>query len=81
MTIDALATAVRRHAADVRVIADLNALSGAVADLAERGDLIVTLGAGSIGAVGDRILNAINLNLKSQPLGEGVRPGRTKVKP
>jgi len=41
------------------VVKDLTALPEAVATLARRGDLVITLGAGSIGSVGDRILTAL----------------------
>ena len=64
VTIDALAGAVRRSATDVRVVAALDEVPGAVADLAAEGDLVITLGAGSIGTTGDRILRALS--------GEGV---------
>jgi hypothetical protein len=37
----------------------IDAVPEAVADLAKAGDLVITLGAGSIGAVGERILEAI----------------------
>jgi UDP-N-acetylmuramate--alanine ligase len=73
VTIDALAAAVRRAAADVRVVASLTDLPGAVARIAQPGDLIVTLGAGSIGTVGDRILTALNTL--------GVRPSEARTKP
>ncbi|MCA1652140.1 MAG: UDP-N-acetylmuramate--L-alanine ligase, partial [Acidobacteria bacterium] len=60
VTVDALAETVRRTATcPVHVVRQLDALPAAVAALARRGDLIVTLGAGSIGAVADRILDAI----------------------
>ena len=59
ITIDVLADSVRASAADVRVVPSLEDLPGAVARMAEPGDLIVTLGAGSIGTIGDRILSAI----------------------
>ena len=57
ITIEALADTVRRHArAPVHVVKSLDDLPGAVARLCRPGDLIITLGAGSIGAVADRIL-------------------------
>jgi UDP-N-acetylmuramate--alanine ligase len=60
VTIDALADAVRAAArCPVHLVRSLEAVPEAVAQLARRGDLVVTLGAGSIGAAGDRILGAI----------------------
>jgi UDP-N-acetylmuramate--alanine ligase len=59
VTIESLAAAVRRAAPDVRVVASLDELPAALSRLAQPGDLIVTLGAGSIGALGDRILAAL----------------------
>jgi UDP-N-acetylmuramate--alanine ligase len=59
-TIDALAASVRQAArGPVHLVPSLDELPGAVASLAREGDLIVTMGAGSIGTVGDRILAAI----------------------
>jgi UDP-N-acetylmuramate--alanine ligase len=40
-------------------VPNLADLPGRVASLAKPGDLVITLGAGSIGAVGDRILTAL----------------------
>jgi UDP-N-acetylmuramate--alanine ligase len=40
-------------------VRSLDELPGVVAGLAREGDLIITMGAGSIGGVGDRILGAI----------------------
>jgi UDP-N-acetylmuramate--alanine ligase len=60
VTIDALASVVRAAArGGVRVVPALDDLPAAVATLVRPGDLVITLGAGSIGAVGDRILEAI----------------------
>jgi UDP-N-acetylmuramate--alanine ligase len=59
VTIEALATSVRRTARDVRVVEALDDLPAAVARLSRPGDLIVTLGAGSIGTVGDKIVAAL----------------------
>jgi UDP-N-acetylmuramate--alanine ligase len=60
ITIDALAEAVRRIArCPVQVVRALDDLPAAVASLAREGDLVITLGAGSIGGVADRILDAI----------------------
>ena len=52
MTVEALAEAVnRRRATPVTVVKSLDAIPAAVADLARAGDLVITLGAGSIGSV------------------------------
>jgi UDP-N-acetylmuramate--alanine ligase len=57
ITVDALAGAVRAAGhVPVHVVKGLDDLPGAVAGLARSGDLVITLGAGSIGAIGDRIL-------------------------
>jgi UDP-N-acetylmuramate--alanine ligase len=44
----------------LHVVPDLNELPARVAALAKPGDLVITLGAGSIGAVGERILLALS---------------------
>jgi UDP-N-acetylmuramate--alanine ligase len=61
ITIEALAAAVKAAArGPVHVEKSLDALPDAVAALVGEGDLVVTMGAGSIGSVGDRILTAIS---------------------
>ena len=69
ITIDALADAVRPSVADVRVVGDLAQVPQEVATLARAGDLVITLGAGSIGAVGDRILAALDDASVADPVG------------
>jgi UDP-N-acetylmuramate--alanine ligase len=60
ITIDALAQSVRGIATcPVHVVRTLDDLPAAVAALARSGDLVITLGAGSIGGTADRILHAI----------------------
>jgi len=59
VTIDALAEAVGRSAAAPTVVRDLADVPAAVARLSRPGDVVITLGAGSIGALGDRILAAL----------------------
>jgi UDP-N-acetylmuramate--alanine ligase len=59
ITIDALASAVAQSVPDVHVVTSLDDVPARVAQLARPGDLIITLGAGSIGLVGDRILAAL----------------------
>ena len=61
ITAEALAAAVRSTArCPVRLVKDLNALPAAVVELSRPGDLLITLGAGSIGGVGERILAALH---------------------
>jgi UDP-N-acetylmuramate--alanine ligase len=60
ITIDALAASIRRAVSvPVDVVRTLDDLPRAVADTARSGDLVLTLGAGSIGTVADRILDAL----------------------
>jgi UDP-N-acetylmuramate--alanine ligase len=60
VTIERLADAVRAVApCPVHLVKALDDLPAAVATLARSGDLVVTLGAGSIGRAADRILEAI----------------------
>jgi len=59
ITIERLADAVRAHARDVIVVKRLDDVPAAVAQLARPGDLVVTLGAGSIGTTPDRLLKAL----------------------
>jgi len=60
ITVDALADVVRAHADEVRVVPKLDELPAAVAAIVRDGDLVFTLGAGSIGGVGERILAALS---------------------
>jgi UDP-N-acetylmuramate--alanine ligase len=60
VTIEALAEAIRAAGGSpVHLVKAIDDLPAAVSALARPGDLIVTLGAGSIGTVGDRILETI----------------------
>ncbi len=78
VTIDGVAEAVRAAGrCPVHVVKNLQALPAAVAALARNGDLVITLGAGSIGTVGDRILD----ELRSRTSGEGTPdPSGTRIK-
>jgi UDP-N-acetylmuramate--alanine ligase len=68
VSVEALADVVRRTArGPVHVVRALDDLPLAVARLARPGDLVVTLGAGSIGTVADRILETLR--------GTAVRSG------
>jgi UDP-N-acetylmuramate--alanine ligase len=60
ITVDALAAAVRQtFHRKVLVVPTLEDVAGVVADVAQRGDLVITLGAGSIGSLADRIVAAL----------------------
>ena len=56
VTLESLAAAVRRDARQLHVVPVLADIAPFVAGLAQPGDLVLTLGAGSIGAVAERIL-------------------------
>lgn len=58
-SLEALADAIRGHVKTLVVVPALDDLAAAVADGTKPGDLVITLGAGSIAAVGDRILAAL----------------------
>jgi UDP-N-acetylmuramate--alanine ligase len=71
VTIDALDAVVRRTGRPVTLVKALEDVPSAVAALARSNDLVITLGAGSIGNVPDRILDA----LKARPAGADVEGG------
>jgi UDP-N-acetylmuramate--alanine ligase len=61
VTVEALADAVRRSAAvPLDVVARLDDVVPAVVRVAKPGDIVITLGAGSIGSVPDRLVEALN---------------------
>jgi len=61
VTIEALAAAIRaEHGTPVQVVPDLSALPSAVARLSRPGDLVITLGAGSIGGTAARVVVALS---------------------
>jgi UDP-N-acetylmuramate--alanine ligase len=60
VTIQGVEAAVRRTGTPVRVVASLDDLPRAVAAAARPNDLVITLGAGSIGSVPDRILDELS---------------------
>jgi UDP-N-acetylmuramate--alanine ligase len=60
VTVGALASAIEPHVPRLQVVADLDRVPALVAAEARQGDLVITLGAGSIAAVGDRILAALS---------------------
>jgi len=60
VTIDALADEIRKSVkGPVHVVSRLDDVPAAVARWSQRGDLVITLGAGSIGAAGARILEEV----------------------
>jgi UDP-N-acetylmuramate--alanine ligase len=59
VTLDALASAVRRNVKGLHVVPDLEDAAQTVGQLARPGDIVVTLGAGSIGTLPDRILRVL----------------------
>ncbi len=59
VTLETLAARVREHVKELVVVPQVADVPGHVAMLARDGDLIVTLGAGSIGLVADRVLAAL----------------------
>lgn len=72
VTVEALAEAVRAVAPDrVAVVKAVDELPERVASMVQRGDLVITLGAGSIGTVADRILEALRSGQPAPP--EGTR--------
>ena len=72
ITIEALASVVRESArGPVHVVPTLELLPEAVAALTRAGDLVITLGAGSIGTMGERILEAIRR--RTQPATNGAQ--------
>jgi len=69
ITVDSLASAVRKTlGAPVDVVASLEDVAPALAKLAQPGDVVITLGAGSIGSVPERLIEM----LKARARAEGV---------
>jgi UDP-N-acetylmuramate--alanine ligase len=71
VTLDALAAAIRRTAkGTVEVVPRVEDVAPALVRAARRGDVVLTLGAGSIGSVPDRLVAALeNLDQLDQPKG------------
>jgi UDP-N-acetylmuramate--alanine ligase len=59
VTLDALASAVRRDVKSLHVVREFDTAASVVGRLVRPGDVVVTLGAGSIGALPDRILKTL----------------------
>ena len=64
VTVEALAEAVsRRRTHPVRVVKALDQVPAAIAELARPGDLVITLGAGSIGQIPGAVVRALEMRL------------------
>jgi UDP-N-acetylmuramate--alanine ligase len=61
VTAEAMEAEVRRTGRPVSLVKSLDDLPGAVAEIARPNDLVITLGAGSIGTMPDRILEALGV--------------------
>jgi UDP-N-acetylmuramate--alanine ligase len=60
VTLDALAAAVRRSmSTPVEVVPSLDDVPGAIAAIARPGDVVIVLGAGSIGSIADRLVRVL----------------------
>jgi len=59
VTLDALAASVRQSVPGLDVVPDLHDVAAAIARVARRGDVVITLGAGSIGTVPDQVIGAL----------------------
>jgi UDP-N-acetylmuramate--alanine ligase len=59
VTLEALAGAIRASVPDVRVVPEISDIPAAIRSMSRDGDLVLTLGAGSIGTVGDRVVAAL----------------------
>jgi UDP-N-acetylmuramate--alanine ligase len=74
-TLDALGAAIRRSVtAPVDLVAQLDDLVPAIVRVARPGDVVITLGAGSIGSVADRLVEALGGRASSAPTSN---PGGT----
>jgi UDP-N-acetylmuramate--alanine ligase len=60
MTVEALAARVAAHVPDVQIVPRLDQVPAAVLARARAGDLVITLGAGSIAGLADRIVAALS---------------------
>jgi UDP-N-acetylmuramate--alanine ligase len=60
VSLDVLAAAVRRDVADLLVVPELDDVVAEVASRVRAGDLVLTLGAGSIARIGERLLGALD---------------------
>src|SRR4051812_1555730 len=82
VTIEGVADAVRAAGhCPVHVVASLPALPAAVSRLVRPGDLVITLGAGSIGTIGDRILSELRGQSGNQSNAMSGEPSDVKAEP
>jgi UDP-N-acetylmuramate--alanine ligase len=73
ITIESLMDSVRRVVPNVRLVKSLHEVPAVVAGIARRGDVVITLGAGSIGSVGPRILEEIERSAKGPKSPAGAQ--------
>jgi UDP-N-acetylmuramate--alanine ligase len=74
VTIDALAAAVRKHvSAPVDVVPHVGDVAAALGRLARPGDVVITLGAGSIGSVAEQLIERLLADRPSGTLHSGDR--------
>ena len=67
VTAEAVADAVRRHGRTaVHLVHSVADIPSTIAAIARRGDLVLTLGAGSIGTVGERVIEALRDSAESR---------------
>ena len=64
VTLDALARSIRRSVANLDVVPRLDDLPAAIARVAQKGDIVITLGAGSIGSIQERVIDALKARKK-----------------
>jgi UDP-N-acetylmuramate--alanine ligase len=75
-TAEAMEAEVRKSGRPVRLVSTLDEVPAAVAAIARPNDLVITLGAGSIGSLPDRVLDALNQTAADASAGAGRRQGR-----
>ena len=72
VTVDALAEAIRRHvSAPLHLVRDVRDVPSEIARLAQPGDVVLTLGAGSIGAASEAIVSALRRHPGAALAGPG----------
>jgi UDP-N-acetylmuramate--alanine ligase len=74
-TVEAVEAMVRRSGRPVTLVKALDAIPDAVARIARPNDLVITLGAGSIGGMPDRILAALASRAAPRPAAAGGEGG------
>ena len=76
ITLEALTDAVRPHVGALHVVRALDEVPAEVARLAREGDVVVTLGAGSISGVAERLLAALTGARSTAAPGDATRGSR-----